>query len=594
MGSGRALILGMIAPLAVLSAVATAAPPAAGGAGYGWPEQAAPRGLVEATYAAFHPVGGRDPGLSPEHMLVESIAGLAAQAVNDRRGDELVWVSGPYGRDYRTWHDGLVKRLDLEDRGTFDPWQLLDRFRKAGVVRGYVLYTFDASAGKPTEERRGVDESANVATSVAGVLGGVLISADLEPRARAAGLPLLMDVRGKTPAWCFGQFRGRLNPHFALAQDPRLPQNRDLAIADRMFVLWGKAEPTPAVYRWLRPGSTILGWNAGDEGQMVSQMSAYGHVLVPTNWSLNLTACAAAAADPPPPAAPPPAPPRFPALDPRTIDFADRSAAAAFLLSDGDNVQWMMGNFCHNRDYWASPDAGRFPFAFGIPAAELERAAPPVLDYLARTRPADATVVQASGGYFYPDQFGAKLPAGQRDALLAGVGRRLNGAMRRTNVRVLIVYCIDIGSPAARHAYDVLAGQLDGAVGLLAIQYSPYAGGNGAVFWTRDRNRVPVPVMTAKYAVWADTRQPNTGTPEQVAAMINAAAAKAPPGQPLLCWTIQHAWSAFPARGVAPALACAQLLGPHVRAVGIEEVLWRARMRHDPGPTRAAVRDWQP
>ena len=66
---------------------------------------------------------------------------------------------------------------------------------------------------------------------------------------------------------------------------------------------------------------------------------------------------------------------------------ADASAApaaadtryVAFVMSDGDNVQWLMLNFCKGQDakqYWACPDRGRMPFGWTLPAMDLLQLCP--------------------------------------------------------------------------------------------------------------------------------------------------------------------------------------------------------------------------
>jgi hypothetical protein len=50
----------------------------------------------------------------------------------------------------------------------------------------------------------------NVATSLAGLLGGIIVDEKLEKKAKSHGLTMLMDVRDKTQQWCFDKKdRGR-------------------------------------------------------------------------------------------------------------------------------------------------------------------------------------------------------------------------------------------------------------------------------------------------------------------------------------------------------------------------------------------------
>jgi len=63
-------------------------------------------------------------------MMVQSVAGLAAKAVNEGRGDEMVWV-GTDNFDIKDWFGRLTKRHPkLETRALLSPWELVDRYVK--------------------------------------------------------------------------------------------------------------------------------------------------------------------------------------------------------------------------------------------------------------------------------------------------------------------------------------------------------------------------------------------------------------------------------------------------------------------------------
>jgi hypothetical protein len=71
-------------------------------------------------------------------------------------------------------------------RGTFGPWDLVDRYAKHGLIKGYILYRSDASKGETSQHRPGMDCSVNVATSLAGLLDGIIVDESLEADTRGA------------------------------------------------------------------------------------------------------------------------------------------------------------------------------------------------------------------------------------------------------------------------------------------------------------------------------------------------------------------------------------------------------------------------
>jgi hypothetical protein len=204
-----------------------------------WPAQAMPKALVRLQSDFPEPRAARE-------MMAQSVAGLAARAVNEGRGDELVWVAS----DNIDVEDWLVRKLrrqpQLELRATFTIWDLVDRYAKQGIIKGYILYRGDRSKGEFNEHRPSIDCSVNVATSLAGLFGGIIVEESLEEEARQHGLKMLLDVRGKTQAWCFETFKDQFNRHLLCTQDPRKSNVRDLAIAQKTLTVFGYAEPLPA------------------------------------------------------------------------------------------------------------------------------------------------------------------------------------------------------------------------------------------------------------------------------------------------------------------------------------------------------------
>ncbi len=566
-----------------------------------WPVQKIPAGVARTHFDLFENTvtaeGKTIPGtLGPDHMLAQSLAGLAALAVNEERFDELVWI-GINSSSYERWYADTRRRTGFEDRGRFTPWELVERYRSKGIFRGYILYAYDTSPGdNPTAPGKDADESVNVATSMAGLLKGLLISEEQEERAKALGLQCLADVRGKSETWCFETFRDRFSRRFMLTQPAKMPNLRALAIAHRIFTAHGLDSPVPKAYARLDKPGSILGWNGSDEGGFVAQLSEYGHILLPSNWSLNVTVTSAGA-DEMDWARP------IRTFDTRQIDLDDKGDAVSFIMTDGDNVQWFMGSFCMDKNYWASPDHGAFPVGWGAPYADLDQACPDANAYLVETQPETTTLNLHAGGYYYPDLLGKRLDPEVRRKVLTTHAKRLNYFMKRAGGTTLMFLCMDLDSKWARTAYAIFAREIDHLTGIFAIQYYPYEGGNGKVYWVKNAAGTDIPVVTAKYAIWANLKHERAGTPAKIARLINEDAARE---ETLLAWTTVHTWSGFkktdnddeeaengrfgqdPA-AVTPTRWCVDRLKPAIRVVTPEELLWRIRLRDRPKQTRSIL-----
>ena len=564
-----------------------------------WPTQTLPDAVVRsATQQEF-------PDLRVAHqMMVQSIAGLAAKAVNEGRGDELVWVTNG-NTDLEDWYSRWAARHgNIKASGSLNPWQLADRFAQRGIIKGYILYRADTSRGELNSHRPGMDCSVNVATSLAGILDGVIVDESLEKEAHAHGLKLLMDVRDKTQTWCFQTYGTQFNRRILCTQDPQKPHIRDLAIAQKAFALFGDGEPIRSVMPWLEPLSPILGWNGGDEFATTDLSTRFGHIQTATDWCMNLPVLMAGsekigriATN---------------AFDPSSIDWKDQRSAVTFVESDGDNVQWFQGNFFRgNPSYWSNADRGRLPFGWSCCFTHLAQLCPSAIAYGMSSRTTNDSFIEWGGGYYYPDHFGQN--RNDRWQLLARHARRTWEQMRKSNTRIIGFNVSQHDSADSRKAYEVIAAQTDGLLGILVFQYYPYEGGAGRTFWVKDCNGAELPVITARYSIWEHSNdRPRCGTPAKIAREIRQSVENSSARErPRYDWVITHAWSYFrmkpgpdenaenvPAsgaggenklRGYAPALWCAERLPGDIRVVGPEELIWRVRMRHDPEQTKRLI-----
>jgi len=567
-----------------------------------WPVQAMPKALVRMKSQNL------PPSLRAScEMMAQSAAGLSAKGVNEGRADEMVWVAIDDNVDVEDWFVRLLQHHpQLEMRGTFSPWDLVERYAKQGLIKGYILYRSDASKGELNEHRPGMDCSVNVATSLAGLLDGIIVDEGLEAETKAHGLRLLLDVRDKSQAWCFETYKDRFNRRMLCTQDPRKSNSRDLAIAQRALVVYGNAEPLARVMQWLEPLSPILGWNGGDELKTTELSTIWGHLQTATDWAVNLPVLMAGTEGG--------GQAKAKHLDPRTIDLNDTRSAVSFVDTDGDNVDWSEGDFFRSRNsknYWASPDRGKIPFGWSCCFAHLSQLCPEAIDYAVATQSANDSFIEWGGGYYYPDLFGLK--RSNRWELLARHAQRTWALMKKNNTRIIGFNVLKLDSADALKAYEVFAGQTDGLLAILVFQYDAYEAGAGKTFWVRDRNGIEVPVISARYSIWNHLNyRLRAGTPAKVAREIRQSVEETPGGElPRYDWVIVHAWSWFKsasgndenaedmpqedaaAKGgqsvYGPVTWCAERLGPNIRAVGPEELIWRIRMKHNPEQTKKTV-----
>ncbi len=567
-----------------------------------WPTQAFPKAVVRTTNQQQF----QEPRVALQ-MMVQSVAGLAAKSVNQGRSDELVWVNNGDG-DLEKWYARLLaKHPGLAMPGAYEPWDLVDRYIKRGTIKGYILYRGDKSKGENNAGRPGMNCSVNVATSLAGLLDGVIVDEDLEQEAKAHGLKLLLDVREKTQLWCFQTYQNQFNRRMLCFQDPRIPHVRDLAIAQKVFTTYGSDEPTRAAMAWLEPLSPIVGWNCGDEFESTDLSTGLGEIQTSTDWCMNLPVLMAGTEKLDLPKAT--------SFNPKTIDWNDSRSAVSFIDTDGDNVQWLEGNFFGNKSYWGNSERGKIPFGWSCCFDHLAQLCPEAIEYALTTRTTNDWFIEWGGGYYYPDDFGSART--NRWELLARHAGRTWALMKKTDTRIIGFNFTQFDSPDACKACEVFARQTDGLLAILVFQYSAYEAGAGNTFWVKDRNGIEVPVITARYSIWehANNRE-RAGTPAKVAREIRQTVENTGPGQlPRYDWVIAHVWSYFKhapgtdedaenmsqenaadhdgVRGYSPVIWCAERLPAGIRVVSPEELVWRIRMKHDPSQTKKLISQFQ-
>ena len=552
-----------------------------------WPAQKAPRGVI------------RTPlGRPADQMLTQSLAGLAARAVNEGKLDEMVWIVAG-GPDYDEWYAGMIKRLKLEERGTLAVWDLAERFKQKGIYKGYILYRFDTSEGRLWRERPNCDESVNVATTLAGLMDAILIDESQEKQAQRLGLAKLFDARGKDMAWCFDKYHEQLSRSILLTGEPKWANNRAMTIAQRGAAVWGIGETTNKAAEWVNPPAPATGWNAGDEFKQTDLLSEYGQFQGASTsaWNLEILSAGTDKA----------AVPKIKSLDPRTIDWNDKRHLASFMMSDGDNLSWLMKGF-FSEPYWDNPANGKFPFGWEACLCHLAQLCPEALQRLARTQPEGTTLIEPAGGYAYADLLAHKRP--NRPEVLARLGRLISAQLAKTGGRVMRLICKDVLSEDAKEAFEIYAREIEPLAGIVVIQYSPYEGGHGRVFWVKNRKGIEIPVVTLTHSIWNHARWPTGGTPAKVARMINESTEHA-----RFSFVSVHAWSWFKeapgtderaeemaqegdelkttgaARGLTPVSWCVGRLSPQVKVVSPEELIWRLRMEHNPDETRKLLND---
>lgn len=549
---------------------------------HGWPEQKPPKKVI---FCAM----GRDV---PEAMLLESLSGLSAQAVNQGKFDEMVWINIT-DDSYKKIYDQSLDALKIKQVKNMDVWSLVDYLKKSKIIRGYVLYKSDVYRKNAYASHVGTDYSSNVATVYSSLLKGVLIDESLISEAHRHGLKQLKDARYESPTECFNKNKNKLNNTSALSIPPSVTNLRDFAIAHKFMLYADNKEIIDKVLEWVRPLSPILGWGCGDEYDFTSVIARWGHYNTATNWCWNLPLISSLSSNV--------ELKKEKEISVDDINFKDTSSFHTFVMSDGDNMQWTMGSFLENSNYIGNKDRESVGLSWTLCATNLSIVSPFTWNSFADIQRKNFSYIEYGGGYQYPDIFAANRP--NRSELLREFARRVNYHLKKLNIKIFGFICRDVASNEAQEAFQIYAEEMEDITGMLAVQYFPYEL-DGSIYWKKNKKGIDIPVVTARYSVWNEVNEarPRAGTPEFVASLINRDAMNAKSNHDkAFSWTIVHAWSDFsltskisekPAIGFNPVKACEKLLIDDVKTVSANELLWRIRMKYRSAQTKSLIKGY--
>ncbi len=366
------------------------------------------------------------------------------------------------------------------------------------------------------------EKSAGIALSIAEQKNSVAVLPEFEDAVRAVGLSLTADVRGMS------DLRFRLSPEFKkLRRDVAFEQPAAFAprLVDYAAMCGGyvwydeeavlKAEHTN-VFRFLNNNALVFGYNHDlGEYRTVSSFSRLNACMIPADHAHNLSVLSG-----------------FPsaAVKQKTgVSARPGGRTVCLLMSDGDNLQWFLNTYADAAHY-GSTVRGAFPFAWGVPAAAADLAAPVLERYYDEMTETDSFVLSLSGlGYTFPSEW-------RNRRALNAMADTLKQKMELTDTHELLV--LDNGGFRSS-ALDALLTRTQ-ANGLFYMDFHDYAGLNGEIRFVNGR-----PIVSARYKLWNGA--PGC-SPEEVAAAINALPADpADPGS--YAFVIVHAWSGLTESG---------------------------------------------
>ena len=245
-------------------------------------------------------------------------------------------------------------------------------------------------------------DSANIASSLSGILGALTVDVSLESKIKGLGYNLALDVTHMSFQTFLDTYHSQFTLEFMVELDNAFsgakPTGiawgpRDLAIAFKEIVVFGQ-DQRDRVMKLTQDCIAIYGWNTagGNEGKTITDVSGHGDYYIAADAAFNVSIFCQLDMSPLP--VPSPARPVQP-------QKSSNTKYVAFMMSDGDNLQWLLnrGNCPY---WWGSSYRGQFPIGWTM-APALFYQAPSVWNYYVSTMSAqDEFICGASGiGYVF-------------------------------------------------------------------------------------------------------------------------------------------------------------------------------------------------
>ena len=535
-----------------------------------------------------------------EQILAASISGLTARAIQAGKTNVGIWIKN--SRDENVAYQ--IELKSLKNRGCHflggvSPLEIATK--QMPLVEGHNVSVKQLFDGYILMDMDHNPESGSVAVTASHVYNGVIVDKEFKDLFDKAGYKMLYDASEKKVNDAWTEFKDKCATNGLVIMPNNTWELRDVAIQNSWFYMNLYAKPHKSdqgdywnlyqeICRSLDDYTWIYGWEAGshDERDINGVASENSLSTAINDWFPNYCLINADYKN------------RQKSvlakvLNPKAINYKKKKRLVSYFMSDGDNNQWMMGGFIEH--WYDVPYSSTNKVAFGINTTAMPQMAPAAYEYILKHQPEGSTLVEVQGGcVFYCDTYACNRNRKQNLRVRA---KMTAAHMRQHRIKVLGLMSKDyVGSEKAKEAYQTFIDENNELIGVVALQYTPYAGGGGDIYWFKNKDGYDIPVITIKYSLWNEpVNREREGTPKYIANCLDRDQNN--PDFNLICI---HAWSHFSDQGKdCDELAetkkgeimgsnIATLLSNHLdesyEVVSLEELIWQLRMKFYPKQTK--------
>ena len=400
-----------------------------------------------------------------EQTMITTLQGIVSSKSN-----EQIYILSDSEPDYKLWLEDLRKNYNVKYKVIKNPWKLLKTFKS--YVDGYILYT---TFNPP---------SINNACSLASLKNSLAIDEAIEEKVKEQGLTkLVKDCRDTDKYWAFNTlWNSGLNHSTVIEISPDKPMAlRDYAITSKSLVFYedniNDSSFRESIFKSMDDNGHCLGWGP-DEHTNVTIASKYGIDVTAADWSYNLSVLSS-----------------YPSTlqkQKQDTNFKGEDGVhyVTFIMSDGDNQQWMLGSNYSAKNWFGSNYRGDFNLGWSINKS-LYYLAPTVFhkyyDSANSSKYFDNFVTSPSGnGYMYPSKF----PINKLDSYTNILSEYMK------NVDQNYVLILDDEALYKTNVWDKYTSH-DNIHGLLYLNYYKNNSYEGKIVWSNNK-----PIVSCRDLLW--------------------------------------------------------------------------------------------
>ena len=375
------------------------------------------------------------------------------------------------GTGSSVWIDDLKSNYNIHTNYSYsgDFISLISKFKSN--IEGYILYD---------------ENSVNEAVTLCGILNTIPIKETQIDDIKNLNIFFINDVRNYSFDEIINQYSESLNDRILIYQNP----TKKLFLGDYStfsnsinFFDTLRADMTTNLFSRMKPNSILLGFSEYDEYQTIKKATNNMIITQMADYAVNLSTLSNINID------------ISQKYTESSYEEFDDVHTVCFVMTDGDNIQWLLNWFATDQRWFGSNNRGLTNIGWTISPA-LSELAPTVMQKIYNEAKntingRDYFIASPSGlGYIFPDMYSD----------LNSYCSLLNDFMIKSDLKIVNIIGND-ERPITLYPYLIQ----ENINGIFYYDYAKYSKLNGEIMFYNEK-----PIITARYNLWGGFESPSS------------------------------------------------------------------------------------